>query len=119
MIERNVASLQDELNSHQAAGDRIAVSRVARELRYWLQRLHSAEVQPPVPGVDVVKFGSKVTIERADGRVQAFRIVGEDEADPAHGSISYVSPMAQALIDRSRGDEVRAGTSLAIIVGIG
>ena len=40
---------------------------------------------------------------------QAFRIVGEDEADPRNGSISYVSPVARALIGKAAGDVVLAG----------
>ena len=63
-------------------------------------------------------FGSTVTIEREDGRRQTFRIVGEDEANPAHGTLSYVSPLAQALAGKSVGEVVRAGTSGAEIVAI-
>jgi transcription elongation GreA/GreB family factor len=47
-----------------------------------------------------------VTFTRDDGRRQAFRIVGEDEADPRNGSISYVSPVARALIGKAAGDVV-------------
>ena len=63
-------------------------------------------------------FGSTVTITRDDGRRQTYRIVGEDEADPAHGTISYVSPVAHALMGKEVGDVVRAGTSDAEIVAI-
>ena len=51
-----------------------------------------------------MQFGRTVVIERQDGRRQTFRIVGEDEADPARGSISYVSPMARALLGKVEGD---------------
>ena len=51
-------------------------------------------------------FGSTVTIEREDGGRQTFRIVGEDEADPAKGSIAYVAPLAQALTGKRAGDVV-------------
>ena len=50
------------------------------------------------------KSHEAVEIAREDGRSQTFRIVGEDEADPAAGSISYVSPMARALLGKSVGD---------------
>jgi transcription elongation GreA/GreB family factor len=50
-----------------------------------------------------------VTFRRDDGRRQAFRIVGEDEADPRNGSISYISPVARALISRSAGEIVLTG----------
>ena len=62
-----------------------------------------------------VMFGCTVTIEREDGRVQTFRIVGEDEADPQAGSISYVSPMARALLGKAAGDEAQvAGAAVEI-----
>ena len=65
-----------------------------------------------------MQFGSTVTIERDDGRRQTFRIVGEDEAEPAQGTLSYVSPVARALMNKSVGDVVQAGPSEAEIVGI-
>jgi transcription elongation GreA/GreB family factor len=59
-----------------------------------------------------------VTIEREDGRRQTFKIVGEDEADPAHGTLSYVSPVAQAMMGKPIGESVQAGVSEATIVEI-
>jgi transcription elongation GreA/GreB family factor len=49
-----------------------------------------------------------VTFRRGDGRVQKYRIVGEDEADPKAGSISFVSPVARFLMGNAVGDEVGA-----------
>jgi len=51
-----------------------------------------------------VVFGGTVTFARDDGREQTFRIVGEDEADPAEGRVSYVSPLARALMGKGVGD---------------
>jgi transcription elongation GreA/GreB family factor len=65
-----------------------------------------------------VQFGSEVTFVRDDGRRQTFRVVGEDEADPRNGSISYVSPLALALLGRRVGDTVRAGATDAEIAAI-
>jgi transcription elongation GreA/GreB family factor len=59
-----------------------------------------------------------LTLVRNDGREQTFRIVGEDEADPAKGTISRVSPVARALLGRSVGDTVRAGRHDAEITAI-
>ena len=53
-----------------------------------------------------VHFGTSVLVRREDGRTQTFRIVGEDEADPARGTISHVSPLARAVIGKSVGDLV-------------
>jgi transcription elongation GreA/GreB family factor len=55
---------------------------------------------------------------REDGRRQTYRIVGEDEADPSLGTLSYVSPVAQALMGKAIGDVVQAGTAEAEIVEI-
>ncbi|HEY2138172.1 MAG TPA: GreA/GreB family elongation factor, partial [Xanthobacteraceae bacterium] len=67
---------------------------------------------------DAVQFGNAITIVRADAREQTFRIVGEDEADPAHGTLSHVAPLARALIGKRVGDLVRAGRDDAEITAI-
>jgi transcription elongation GreA/GreB family factor len=117
-IEAEVQRLQDELADAQRAGDRDAIARASRDLRYWNNRLGSAEVQSRAADASVVSFGSTVTIERGDGRVQKFRIVGEDEANPAKGSISYASPLAQSLMGKGVGDVVTAGNGEAEIVTV-
>ncbi len=118
LIQAEVERLQDELAEGQRAGDRDVIQRVSRDLRYWSHRLTTAEVQAAPANSAVVSFGSTVTLERGDGRVQKFRIVGEDESDPSKGKISYVSPLAQALMEKSVGDMVTAGTGEAEIVKI-
>jgi transcription elongation GreA/GreB family factor len=65
-----------------------------------------------------VRFGSRVTVERSDGRNETYRIVGVDEADPKHGTLSYASPLAQALIDREVGDTVDVGATSRKILKI-
>jgi transcription elongation GreA/GreB family factor len=80
-----------------------------RDIRYFSERLRTAHVMPHPASADVVAFGSAVTFSREDGRVQSYRIVGEDEADPRNGSISYVSPVARALIGKTIGDVVTVG----------
>ena len=59
-----------------------------------------------------------MTFERQDGRRQTYRIVGEDEADPAKGTLSYVSPLAQALMGKEIGDTVPIGQGQAEIIAI-
>ena len=73
LIEAEVERLQEELAEGQRASDRDAIQRTSRDLRYWNQRLTSAEVQPKPSDASVVWFGSTVTLERDDGRVQKFR----------------------------------------------
>jgi transcription elongation factor GreB len=80
---------------------------VDRDLRYFTARLESA-----IP-VDMgrqprrkVAFGAAVTVSQPGGERRTFTIVGEDEADLKEGKISYVSPLAEALIDARAGKTV-------------
>jgi transcription elongation GreA/GreB family factor len=94
-----------------AAQDRDAMAHASRDLRYWSARRASARVIPDPADTTQVRFGSTIIIRREDGRVQTFRIVGEDEADPARGTISHVSPLARALMGKCVGDVATIGTS--------
>jgi transcription elongation GreA/GreB family factor len=80
-----------------------------RDTRYFAARVRTAQVIPDPASIETVAFGSTVTFGRDDGRVQTFRIVGEDEADPKAGSISFVSPVARLLLGKAVGDVVEAG----------
>jgi transcription elongation GreA/GreB family factor len=75
-----------------------------RDLRYWNDAKARAEIVPKPEG-DAVAFGSRVTVSRY-GKTQSFHIVGEDEADPSRGAVSFRSPLAQALIGARKGDIV-------------
>jgi transcription elongation GreA/GreB family factor len=117
-IEETLARLHAEHAAAQAAGDRAALASVGRDLRYWTARRSTAQVMPPPQNADTVQFGSTVTIARDDGRRQTWRIVGEDEAEPSRGTLSYVSPVARALMNKKVGDVVEAGTGEAEIIAI-
>ena len=95
--------------------DRTAMARATRDLRYWSSRRGNAQlVESPPDGA--VRFGGSVTIEREDGRVQTWRIVGEDEADPAAGSVSHVSPLSRALMGTRVGDTAMlAGAEVEVV----
>src|SRR6187399_2033661 len=87
-----------------------------RDARYLAARVRTAQVIPAPASTDVVAFGNTVTFKRDDGRVQKYRIVGEDEADPKAGSISFASPVARSLMGKAVGDVVGAsGQELEII----
>ena len=118
LIEAELAKHRTALAEAQTAEDRSAIAAASRELRYWTQRRASADVQPIPDDCDSVRFGCRVTIERDDGRKQAFTIVGEDEADPSAGTLSYASPLARALIGKSVGDVVPVGKGSAEIIQI-
>jgi transcription elongation GreA/GreB family factor len=117
-IEATLARLQQEHAAAKAAQDGAALARLARNLRYWTSRRATAQVIAAPSSPAEVQFGSIVTILRDDGRRQTYRIVGEDEADPTRGTISYVSPVARALTGKKLGDVVRAGTSDAEVIEI-
>ncbi|WP_439370741.1 transcription elongation factor GreA [Bradyrhizobium sp. PMVTL-01] len=89
-----------------------------RDARYLTERLRTANVMPDPVTTDIVAFGSTVTFRRTDGRVQTYRIVGEDEADPKAGSISFVSPVARSLMGKAVGDVVGTGAQEIEIVSI-
>jgi transcription elongation GreA/GreB family factor len=87
-----------------------------RDARYFAARVRTAQVVANPSSADTIAFGSSVTFRRADGRVQKYRIVGEDEADPKAGSISFVSPVATLLIGKAVGDVAGpSGQELEII----
>lgn len=113
-IERELAAARAARAAAQAEGDvtadRTAMARATRDLRYWSARRASAQLVEPGPPDGTVRFGGQVTIVREDGRRQTWRITGEDEADPRAGSVSWVSPLAAALLGKRVGD-------LAVVAG--
>jgi transcription elongation GreA/GreB family factor len=120
LLEAELARL--ELALADAATVRATSARLARDRRYVLRRLSSAEVVETAQagaGEPVrVAFGNAVTLALADGRTVTWRIVGEDEADPANGRIAWVAPVAAKLVGLAAGDEVvlPAGTAEVIAV---
>ncbi len=122
-IEAELASARAAYSAAQSAGgveaDRTAMARATRDLRYWSARRGSAQLVEPGASTGVLAFGGSVTFERQDGRVQTFRIVGEDEADPRLGAVSYVSPLAQALLGKAVGDTAVVGGGEVEITGLG
>lgn len=87
-----------------------------RDARYFAARVRTAQVIARPTSTNTVAFGSTVTFRREDGRVQKYLVVGEDEADPKAGSISFVSPVARLLLGKAVGDVAGApGQELEII----
>lgn len=122
-IEAELASARAAYTAAQVQGsiesDRTAMARATRDLRYWSARRASAQLIAPTEDDGAVRFGGSVSIEREDGRAQTWRIVGEDEADPAVGSVSHVSPLARAVMGKRVGDEVTVAGQSAEIVAVG
>ncbi len=81
---------------------------VERDQRYFNAQLERAEVVDPAGHpLGEVRFGATVKVEEADGRIETFHIVGDDEADVAVGKISWGSPLAHSLIGAKVGETVK------------
>ena len=106
-ITAAIRRLEDELTAARAGADPAAVARCQRDLRYWTRRRANAELVPSPRGHDRVRFGSRVRVALRNGTERCFRIVGEDEADPAAGRIAYIAPLARTLIGKGVGDTAR------------
>lgn len=90
---------------------------IDRRIRFLTKRLEAAEIVDPATQLaDRVLFGAHVTVQRVDGdderdtRSRTYRIVGIDETDVSHGEISWISPMARALLNAKKGDVVTLRT---------
>ena len=85
---------------------------IDRRIRFLTRRLDIAEVADPSAhhGSDQVFFGATVTYADAQGRERTVTIKGIDEADSLAGEVSWISPVARALLKAREGDEVRLVT---------
>jgi len=109
-LEREAGELQARRLDLLARGDDAMAAEelphVDRDLRYYAARLGSAiVVDPSAQPAGEVAFGAAVTV-KGEGGEQTFTIVGEDEADLAALKVSYVSPLAEALMGAHVGDRV-------------
>ena len=122
MLQQELASAQHALaaaNALEDVNERRRQSAVPiRDIRYYSQRVDTARVSPPPSSNEIVAFGHTVSFERDDGRVQTYRIVGEDEANPSRASISHGSPVATALMGKAVGDVVQLGPHSLEILSI-
>jgi transcription elongation GreA/GreB family factor len=118
LLVARVRELEAERLAARTAEDAATLARVARDLRYFQTRRDSARLVEPAAHPRQVRFGVRAQLRTADGSERAFRIVGEDEADPKAGLISYVSPLAIALMGGSVGDSVPFGAQAAEIVAL-
>jgi transcription elongation GreA/GreB family factor len=117
-IGTEVHRLEHELVAARAAEDKPAVANLQRDLRYWNARRASAEVVPPPADHRAVRFGCTVVMRLADGSTRSLTIVGEDEANPAAGTIAYVAPVARGLLGASVGDTVETGAGQGEVIDI-
>ncbi len=83
------------------------IAVIERDMRYFAARIESAILtNPKEEDPTHVLFGAKVTVEDEEGTSLTFEIVGEDVANIHEGRVSYLSPLAEALLGGAVGDEV-------------
>jgi transcription elongation GreA/GreB family factor len=106
LIESQIRELEMSRQAAVTEDDAVTLARIASDLRYWKQRQATARVVEPPAAPDVVRFGVLVKLRLHDGTSRSFRLVGEDEADPAHELLSWVSPLARSLTGKAVGETV-------------
>ncbi|MBA1229925.1 transcription elongation factor GreAB [Pseudomonas viridiflava] len=109
LLQQQVSNLQAQHSAQTAQGDNADKQRLAdleRDLRYFNQRLQSAQVVTPALSTEKVQIGSWVTFADENDQQQRIQLVGEDQADAAKGLINWGSPLGRALMGAQLGDEV-------------
>ena len=116
-IEAIISQLTAKREAAVRAADTLTSASASRDLRYWNPPLATAALTES-DATSAVQFGSRVTLKRAEGSTRTYRIVGTDEGDPSRGTLSYTSPLAQALVGQEVGDSVKVAATDAEIVAI-
>lgn len=106
-IERPALALQSAVDA-EAKARLLALDQRIRALQQ--SSLTAEVVAMPAGKTEVVRFGTTVTLRDASGIATEYRLVGVDEAEPGTGAISWLSPLAQALMNRRLGESVEIAT---------
>ena len=107
MMERTLAELDGKI---AACDDEAELAWLRRDQRYWSARHASAQVVESPEAPEEVAFGTRVTFRRDGGEPESVELVGEDESDPAAGKLSWVAPMARAMMGAMPGEVVELET---------
>lgn len=111
-LQEQLAKLQEERRHLTEGGepemlDKEHLKLIERDIRYFQERIERAiQIDPDSQPPDRVGFGAVVETVDDNDEKRKYRIVGEDEADPKHGRISWVSPLAKTLTGAAIGDTV-------------
>jgi transcription elongation factor GreB len=99
---------KENLNITNENEKRLAINFINAKLQLLSNRIAEARiVEPEEQQQNEVTFGAMVTLKNtASGKIQTFQIVGVDEADIARGKISFISPVARALINKKVGERI-------------
>lgn len=121
LADQERPKILEEIAAAAAQGDRSEnaeyiygrrrLREIDKRINFIKSRLEIAKViDPKTQTGDKVTFGATVTISDDDGRQKTWFIVGEDEADPSTGKISWRSPLGRALLNKQVGDFAEAAT---------
>jgi len=92
----------------RAGADKDSLQKLDQKIRLWEEILETAAIVTPSPEGDTrIRFGSTVRIRDAAGQEESYRIVGVDEIDIDRGWISWISPLAKALVNTQAGQKVQ------------
>ena len=116
LLEARVRELETERSAARLGDDAAALARIARDLRYFQARRDSAKPISPAAQPEQVRFGVQAVLRLPGGATQSFQLVGEDEADPKAGLISFVSPLAKALMGKGVGEQLPFAGQMAEII---
>lgn len=106
LIGERIAALEARI---EGSDDEDATKALQRDLRYWITRQVTAELVPAPQG-DKVEFGTEVSI-LLNGKSKVFRIVGDDEADPTAGLLSFNAPLSRAMLGAEEGELLPFGNA--------
>jgi transcription elongation GreA/GreB family factor len=104
LIGDRIAELESQL---QGTADESEIAALKRDLRYWQTRQITAQIAPISSG-DAVEFGVQVSI-LLNGAPKTFQLVGDDEANPEAGLISFNAPLSRAILRAGVGEVLPFG----------
>lgn len=103
LIEQRIADLESDLRM----ADETTAAAIKRDLHYWQTRKSTAELAP-IPAGDKVEFGVRVSIS-LNSKPKTFVLVGDDEAEPSAGLISFKAPLSRAMLGAEVGEMLPFG----------
>jgi transcription elongation factor GreB len=112
-LKKNLNELLEKRRAGTTAGNetdpeaRAEQRRTESAIRKLQSILDSVVVAEIPDDQGKIAFGASVVVRHGNGEEENYRIVGVDESDPAQGDISWISPLARALLSRRAGDNVR------------
>jgi transcription elongation factor GreB len=104
-MKERLQHLQEKKESAEATG--AESKKLESAIRNLKQRLDSLVIVEPPADAAKIAVGAIVNVRHRNGEEETYRIVGVDESDPEKGSISWISPLAKALLSRGAGEKVR------------